>query len=73
MAKDAPAAPRTGKAILLRFRFEARFECAIIASYKLPAGKMSGKAVNSPFHEPIQFNSLRSVVMAARWWCCSIS
>jgi hypothetical protein len=39
MAKDAPAAPRTGKAILLRFRFEARFECAIIASYTLTCGQ----------------------------------
>jgi hypothetical protein len=66
MAKDAPAAPSTGKAILLRFPFEDRFECAILASYTLPAGKMPAEA--SSFYELIQFNSPR-FVMAARWWC----
>ena len=68
MAKDAPAAPNTGKAILLRFRFEARFECAMVASSHITCGQNASKR-NSSFHELIQFNSPRSVVMAARWWC----
>jgi hypothetical protein len=62
MAKDAPAAPSTGKAILLRFPFEDRFECAILASYTLPAGKISPKA--SSFYELIQFNSPRFLMAA---------
>src|SRR5215475_10698044 len=31
--KDAPAAPNAGKAILRRFRFEARFACAMVEPF----------------------------------------
>jgi len=31
--KDAPAAPNAGKAILLRFRFEARFAFAMVEPF----------------------------------------
>ena len=32
-AKDTPVAPNTGKAILRRFRFEARFACAMLSPF----------------------------------------
>ena len=31
--KDAPAAPNAGKVILRRFRFEARFACAMLEPF----------------------------------------